>query len=98
MDRHFLLIYPTDAYFFVAKGNATLAALLEQGLRAATKDGPAAPLPLSGQPESLRAGQALQRQIIYLHNPLLPPLTPVNESRLWFSPAEQQQNVNINNQ
>ena len=39
VDRHFLLIYPTDAYFFVAKGNAALADLLEQGLRAAIKDG-----------------------------------------------------------
>lgn len=86
VDRHFLLIYPTDIYFFVHKENQALAVLLEQGLRAAIADGSFARVLFDypAHKEALDKAGLSRRQVIRLKNPLLPPLTPVAESQLWF--------------
>lgn len=89
VDRHFLLVYPTDAYFFVHKNNQALADQLELGLRAAIADGSFARLLFSypAHRMALDKAELQHRQIIYLHNPLLPAKTPLQEQQLWFSPS-----------
>ena len=100
VDRHFLLIYPTDVYFFVHRDNQALATLIEQGLRAAIEDGSFSRLLRSypSHKEALEKADLSHREVIYLHNPLLPPQTPLKESRLWFSPTELEPHENTNNQ
>ncbi|MGL4204560.1 MAG: hypothetical protein ACRCRW_00290, partial [Aeromonadaceae bacterium] len=89
VDRHFLLIYPTDVYFFVHKDNQPLANLLEQGLRAAIADGSFNHLLFNYPAHKLALKEVgfTNREIIYLKNPLLPEQTPLNEPQLWFSPS-----------
>ena len=89
MDRHFLLIYPTDVYFFVHRDNQALATLIEQGLRAAIKDGSFARLLKNYPPhkEALDQVDFPHRQILHLQNPLLPAATPLQDKTLWFSPS-----------
>ena len=92
VDRHFLLIYPTDVYYFVHKEDQALATLLEQGLRAAIADGSFARL-LYNYPAhklALKEAELTHREAIYLKNPLLPSQTPLNEQQLWFSPSTTQ--------
>ena len=100
VDRHFLLIYPTDVYFFVHRDNQTLAAQIEKGLRAAIEDGSFTRLLYTYPPhqEALDKADLSHREIIYLKNPLLPPLTPLQESRLWFSLPKPASKMNSNNQ
>ena len=89
VDRHFLLIYPTDMYFFVHQDNHALAALIEKGLRAAIKDGSFARLLKNYPPhkEALEQVDFLHREIVHLQNPLLPAATPLGDKSLWFSPS-----------
>ena len=89
VDRHFLLIYPTDVYFFVHRDNHALATLLEQGLRAAIKDGSFARLLKNYPPhkEALEQVDFPHREIVHLQNPLLPAATPLGDKSLWFSPS-----------
>lgn len=89
VDRHFLLIYPTDVYFFVHRDNQALATLIEQGLRAAIKDGSFARLLKNYPPhkEALDQVDFPHRQILHLQNPLLPAATPLQDKTLWFSPS-----------
>ena len=89
VDRHFLLVYPADAYFFVHKKNQALADQLERGLRAAIADGSFARLLFSypAHQMALEKADLQQREIIHLHNPLLPAQTPLQEPQLWFSPS-----------
>lgn len=87
VDRHFLLVYPTDVYYFVHKEDQALANQLEQGLRAAIADGSFARLLYNYPAHKLALDKAdlPHREIVYLQNPLLPPLTPLKEQGLWFS-------------
>lgn len=89
VDRHFLLIYPTDMYFFVHRDNSTLAALIEKGLRAAIKDGSFARLLYNYPPHKAALEQAdlPHREILRLRNPLLPVETPLDDKSLWFTPS-----------
>ena len=89
VDRHFLLIYPTDMYFFVHQDNHALAALIEKGLRAAIKDGSFARLLKNYPPhkEALEQVDFPHREIVHLQNPLLPAATPLGDKSLWFSPS-----------
>lgn len=85
VDNHFVLIYPTAIYFFVNQDNQMLAARIQRGLRAALADGSFDRL-LYGYPphqEALAKARLEQRLKVRLHNPLLPPLTPLSDPTLW---------------
>lgn len=81
-----LLRYTTDNYFFVSPHNPALADRIERGLRAALADGSFEWLfrkhPINK--EAFASARLSRRRIIDLHNPLLPPETPLGEAALWY--------------
>jgi len=86
VEQHALLYYPSPVYFFVNLKNTKLAKRIEKGLRLAIADGSFEQLfnryHLSN---TLFTNQELsKRKVIPLHNPLLPPLTPLADKTLWY--------------
>ena len=82
------LHYPAPLYFFVRKDNLPLANAIEQGLEMAIRDGSMRKLFAQHFDAAIAQAQLPQRQVLYLHNPLLTPETPLDRPELWFS-AEQ---------
>jgi hypothetical protein len=82
------LKYPAAMYFFVNKGNVTLAHLLEVGLERAIEDGSFDKLFYAYHGEMLV--QLALDEITYfeLDNPLLPLKTPVLEAKYWYKPGQ----------
>lgn len=66
------------------RSNVTLAALLERGLRRAISDGSFNELFNGFHGEFIKRANLRARNVIELHNPLLPKDTPVNQRELWF--------------
>ncbi|MBU3022377.1 transporter substrate-binding domain-containing protein [Aestuariibacter sp. A3R04] len=87
LEDNLAIYYPTAMYFFVNKSNPTLARLIETGLQMALEDGSFDALFMATYQEILNAINLNRRNIISLDNPLLPPLTPVDASALWYAPA-----------
>ncbi|AYA63872.1 amino acid ABC transporter substrate-binding protein [Alteromonas sp. RKMC-009] len=87
LESNTAIYYPTALYFFVNKGNTTLARLIETGLQMAIEDGSFDALFLSTYEDTLNALELEKRTTIELDNPLLPPLTPVQNEALWYKPA-----------
>ncbi len=81
--------YPTAMYFFVNRGNTTLARLIETGLQRAIDDGSFDALFLSSYEETLKHLNVENRKVFHLDNPLLPPKTPIDEEELWYFPEQQ---------
>ena len=80
-----------EIYFFVAKNNASLAKEIEQGLYKAIDDG-AFNKYFFDNPmikEALERANANERKIFYIDNPDLPPATPLENKKLWWSPLQQ---------
>lgn len=73
IDAHLLLYYPTATYFYVARDNEALASALLQGLQQAKADGRFAQLFARYFAADLTRLNLHGRQLIRLHNPLLPP-------------------------
>jgi len=88
IESHLLLHYPTALYFFVNKNNVELAADLEKGLRSAIDDGSFKKLFNQHFNDTIRKSDLKNRKIININNPLLPSITPLNETHYWFSPEE----------
>ena len=86
VDSHLLLHYPTAMYFFVNKRNTHLADDIERGLAAAIADGSFEQIFTHFFGESMRQARLDGRRIIELHNPTLPPATPLERKELWFKP------------
>lgn len=84
--RH-AIYYPTAMYFFVNKGNTTLARLIETGLQMALEDGSFDALFFSTYESTLKNLKVDERDIIFINNPLLPPQTPIDDATLWYRPA-----------
>lgn len=81
-----MLAYPTAQYFFTNKRNLTLSKLIETGLLRAIEDGSYDKLFYAhyGQIlENLKVENGLKFDLV---NPLLPPLTPIGDDKLWYFP------------
>jgi len=86
VEDHILLYYPSPIYFFVNNNNQMLANRIEEGLKRSIEDGSFNQLFYSYHvhKKMFQAGNIKQRQMILLHNPLLSPLTPLNNKQLWY--------------
>ncbi|WP_221935074.1 diguanylate cyclase [Catenovulum sediminis] len=87
VEKNILLIYPFAMYFFVAKDNAKLGRLIEEGFRNAIYDGSFNEMfynhPLTK--EILKLSKLKSRRIIRLENPNMSELTPFDEKALWLN-------------
>lgn len=80
------LHYPTAMYFFVNKQRGDLAADIRRGLEIALKDGSFQALFMQNFGGFLKRAELGKRRVFELPNPLLPPLTPLADARLWYRP------------
>lgn len=86
IEDNILLYYPSPIYFFVNKMNRNLANRIEKGLKLSIEDGSFEQLFLS-EPDHKKMFTSVkikQRKIITLQNPLLSPLTPLDNKKLWY--------------
>lgn len=84
IEPHVLLRYPAASYLFVRRGREQLAAHLQRGLDAMVADGSFAQLFQQHFGDLIRRHGLRQRTQIVLHNPLLPPETPLHKPGYWF--------------
>ena len=85
VDPHVLLHYPTAMYFFFSRKRPELAETVRIGMEKAIADGSFERLFQQHFAASLQRTQLDQRQLIELHNPLLPSATPLQRRELWFT-------------
>lgn len=88
VEQGLMLYYPTAEYFFVRRDNNALAERIELGLHRAIADGSFDKLFREHPVNANAFGKAniLERRIIRLNNPLLPPETPFDQAELWWAP------------
>ena len=79
-----VLAYPTAQYFFTNKRNITLSKLIETGLNRAIEDGSYDELFLKHYAKLLETIENDDTIKFDLTNPLLPPLTPISNDKLWY--------------
>ncbi|MEP4547366.1 MAG: amino acid ABC transporter substrate-binding protein [Saccharospirillum sp.] len=87
IEPNLLLYYPWPYYFFVKKDNAALAERLETGLLRMIDDGSFDAIFWRFHGEAIERARLQERRVIELSNPLLPPDTPLDDSRLWYQPS-----------
>ena len=90
IEKNLLLYYPLPLYFWFsqdAKGEA-LAKRLEEGMWSMINDGSYDALLWKFNRPALQGLDMAHRRVLVLNNPLLPPQTPLNDPRLWVSPAQ----------
>jgi len=87
INKHILLRYTFPVYFFVNKNNKLLANTIQKGLERAIADGSFDQVfDAYHQHEKMFGTLPIeQRLIIELDNPILPPLTPINNKALWYT-------------
>jgi len=83
IEQDWLIYYPGAVYFFVKSDNHALAKIIEQGLEQALADGSFLSLFNQFFHQHLQNMALSRRRLINLPNPFLPPLTPLDDSRLW---------------
>lgn len=83
--------YPAAMYFFVNRGNPTLAKLIATGLERAAEDGSFDELFFASFDEIFRRINLDKRKVFELENPLLPNQTPLDDKRLWFTVKQLQE-------
>jgi len=81
-----MIAYPTAQYFFTNKRNLTLSRLIETGLLKAIEDGSYDALFQEHYGDILKKVKIENRLKFDLVNPLLPPLSPINNEKLWYFP------------
>ncbi len=86
VEPRLVLHYPAAMYFFVNKRDAALAADISRGLEKALHDGSFDALFQRYFGASIKRAGLGERQVIELRNPLLPALTPLADTRLWYRP------------
>lgn len=86
VENNILLYYPSPIYFFVNNHDKLLAKRLEKGLKLSLADGSFDQLFYSyhAHKKMFAIGRLNQRKFITLSNPLLPPLTPLQNKKLWY--------------
>lgn len=87
IEPNLLLYYPWPYYFFVKKDNVALAERLETGLLRMIDDGSFDAIFWRFHGESIERARLQERRVIELSNPLLPPDTPLEDSRFWYQPS-----------
>lgn len=88
IERNWLFYYPSASYFFVSRDNTKLAEHIQHGLEKMHNDGSFEALFQQFFSRELADLKLPQRQLIILHNPLLPIETPLNDHRLWYHPTQ----------
>ncbi len=78
VEKNLVLHYPTAFYFFTSKKNPLLAKTLEQGLRAALKDGSFDQLFMRFFGEAIAKANLSERTKIALQNPEMPESLPID--------------------
>ena len=78
------LHYPAAMYFFVNRINVSLQRAIQRGLEAAIADGSFERLFQEHFSGVLKRSGLEGRRTIELNNPQLPPLTPLQDQRLWL--------------
>lgn len=83
-----MLRYPLPRYFFVRRDTQgdVLAARIRAGMELMVQDGTLAALFRQHKAHLVQRAAIGRRRIIELHNPALPPETPLQRSELWFRP------------
>lgn len=92
VEKNLLLYYPADVYFFVNKNNEALANRIEKGLEMLIDNGEFDKFFYSHPRISTAFNKLKNRRIIKLHNPYLPPETPVDNPRYWIDLHTLEQN------
>ncbi len=92
LEKNLAIYYPTALYFFVNKGNTTLARLIETGLQMAIEDGSFDALFMSTYEDSLKQLDLQHRTTIVLDNTLLPEQTPLQNESLWYKATMDKEN------
>lgn len=80
------LHYPAAMYYFVAPDEAELAAAIELGLQRLRASGAFEHLFMKHHGEDIARARLGSRRVIELHNPLLPPQTPLDRPGFWYRP------------
>ncbi|HYD97835.1 MAG TPA: hypothetical protein VEH84_00505, partial [Alphaproteobacteria bacterium] len=82
------LIYaPLPIYFFVTKGQQSLAARLHTGLEGMVEDGSLDRMVRQHFAEAIGTLKLSQRNVVRIDNPHLPPGVPLARKELWFDPT-----------
>lgn len=89
-ETSLLIHYPQPYYFFVNRRNAALADRIELGLRRMLGDGSFDAHFWRYHGDAIRQARLPERRLLRLDNPMLPPDTPLADSRLWFDPRTDQ--------
>lgn len=89
IEQKLMLTYKMPLYFFVAKGENELATDLEKALHMAIEDGSFDRYFFSNPMirNVLEKANMGSRRVFELSNPLLPPKTPLGNTKLWFDPS-----------
>lgn len=90
VEDSLVLHYPQAYYFFVSRSNPGLAERVEKGLRLMLQDGSFEAHFWHHHGDAIRQARLAGRRLLKLHNPLLPPGTPLGDARLWFDPKTDQ--------
>lgn len=86
VDPHVAIHYPTAIYFFVSKRDVALRKDIESGLEAMITSGEFDRMFSEYFEDIIYEAKLQHRHIIKLENPLLPALTPLSRSELWYTP------------
>ncbi|WP_338847703.1 amino acid ABC transporter substrate-binding protein [Massilia sp. W12] len=85
IEKNLVLHYPWPYYFFFAKGDAARRRRIESGLRMMLKDGSFQTIFQKHHATALAQADLGRRRLLRLHNPLLPPQTPLQDASLWHN-------------
>ena len=85
VESHLLIHYPTAYYFYVRKGNITLASALENGLNLALADGSFDKLFYKYFGETINDVAQQNRRIVTLDNPYLSDKAPTENPKYWLT-------------
>ena len=88
-DEHILIYYPAPVYFFVRKDNDALYQYLNTGMQKLIESGRHNELFYEDEVifSSIAKAKLANRQTIELRNPNLSGQTPLDQTELWFNPA-----------
>ncbi len=86
IERSLALYFPLPRYFFVTPGQPRLAERLEYGLQRLLADGRFDRLFHEFYDELIEQIGLRKRRVFRLDNPLLSPLTPLNNRHYWYDP------------
>ena len=90
IEQDLLIYYPLPLYFWFSRSpqGERLAKRLEEGMWSMINDGSYDALLWKHARPALQGLDLAHRRVLVLGNPLLPPRTPLNDTRLWVTPAQ----------